>query len=413
MISELIYTLDKSSKKDYCPRCTKKRFVRYFDNQEDSYLPEQYGRCDRESKCSYHLNPYKDGYNEKQDVSDWKPYHVQRSENIKAKPVFIPLDVFNKTRTGYEKNQFIQNLLKTVDYPFEVKDIEDVISQYHLGTIQRGYRKGAVTLPFIDVQNNVRTIQVKQFDKTNHTIGTDFLHSIIEKHHSQNKTPIPDWLKAYKENDKLVSCLFGEHLLSKCLHNPIALVEAPKTAIYGTLYFGLPKQPTDFIWLAVYNLSSLTLDKCKVLKGRNVYLFPDLSKGGKAYKLWSNKTSDLEKQLQGTSFIMSDLLERLASKEERKKGFDLADYLIKLDWRKFRNKTIQDQSKKWDNEISKLERFFENITLPNHPVVVNGYWTITDISKFIQATIEIVKKNNGNKDYLPFLNILKELRNTF
>ena len=53
---------------------------------------------------------------------------------------------------------------------------------------------------------------------------------------------LPNWLTPYKKNESKVSCLFGEHLLSKYPHNPIALVEAPKTAIYSTLYFGTPEQ---------------------------------------------------------------------------------------------------------------------------------------------------------------------------
>ena len=55
-------TLEKGSKKHHCPDCNKKTFVLYIDTETGDYLPEQYGRCDRESKCSYHLNPYLDGY---------------------------------------------------------------------------------------------------------------------------------------------------------------------------------------------------------------------------------------------------------------------------------------------------------------------------------------------------------------
>ena len=130
--------------------------------------------------------------------------------------------------------------------------------------------------------------------------------------------------------------MFGEHLLSKYPYNPVALVEAPKTAIYGTLYFGFPEQPTNLLWLAVYNLSSLNLNKCKALKGRNVYLFPDLSKDGKAFELWSNKANEIQKRLQGTYFHVSDLLEQLAPQQDKEQGKDIADYLIKQDWRLFR-----------------------------------------------------------------------------
>jgi len=340
MTIEHRYILEKGSKKHHCPECTKKRFVRYIDTETGNYLPDQYGRCDRESNCSYHLNPYQDGYakmirkQERGEYSgNWKPYKAKPTP--KPETVFIPVEVFKETRKGYERNIFIQNLLSRVSFPFEAKDVEKVISLYHLGTVQNGYRTGAITFPFIDKNNNVRTIQVKQFDQTNHTTGTDFLHSIIEKHCTRKNKSIHSWLEAYNKNETKVSCLFGEHLLSKFPHNPITLVEAPKTAVYGTLYFGFPEQPENFLWLAVYNLSSLNFCKCQPLKGRNVYLFPDLSKDGKAFELWSSKAKEIETRLPGTKFTVSDLLERKATEREKEQGLDLADFLIRYDYRDF------------------------------------------------------------------------------
>lgn len=466
MNKEYRYILEKGSKKHHCPDCGKKRFVRYIDTKKSEYLPEQYGRCDRKSKCGYFLNPYKDGYakaiweQEQGNKTDWKPQQPKRIKKPVNKPkrAFIPVEVFNRTRAGYEQNTFIQNLLTRVAFPFEVQDIEKVISLYHLGTVQNGYRKGAITFPFIDIQNKVRAIQVKQFDEQNHTTGTDFLHSIIEKHHTRNNKPLPEWLEAYNKNETKVSCLFGEHLLSKYPYNPIALVEAPKTAIYGTLYFGFPEQPTNLLWLAVYNLSSLNLNKCKALKGRNVYLFPDLSKDGRAFELWSNKATDIQKRLQGTYFHVSDLLEQLAPQQDKEQGKDIADYLIKQDWRLFRKQDIKEtpqpepepvetsireksekseapkktffsqpeplpkvevfqpepiikeQPENWGNEIAELENYFAGIELPTQPVKLNKCSTIKDCSLFIESHFATVKANNGKRTFLPYLNRLQELK---
>lgn len=72
------YSLEKGSKKHHCPNCNQKTFVRYIDTETGDYLPEEYGRCDRESKCSYHLNPYSDGYakairvHEQDNYSEWR-----------------------------------------------------------------------------------------------------------------------------------------------------------------------------------------------------------------------------------------------------------------------------------------------------------------------------------------------------
>jgi hypothetical protein len=354
-MNEHRYRLEKGSKKHLCPGCDKKRFVRYIDTETGQLLPEQYGRCDRESNCGYFLNPYTDGYakmiwqkeqgNSSELPNNWKPCKPQINRKPKPKPVFIPVEVFKQTLSGYEQNVFIQNLLNRVKYPFEVNNIEKVISLYYLGTVKNGYRKGAITFPFIDIQNKVRAIQVKQFDEANHTTGTDFLHSIIEKHCTRNSKPLPEWLQAYNKNETKVSCLFGEHLLNRFKYNQVAIVEAPKSAIYCWLYFHKHPLTKDWVWLAAGALRYFKYEKCQALKGRDVYLFPDLSKDGKAFELWSNKAKEIESKLPGTKFYVSDLLERLAPEQDKQNGNDIADYLIKQDWKQFRKQPVSIKAK--------------------------------------------------------------------
>ena len=339
MSSEYRYQLEKGSKKYLCPNCNKKRFVRYVDTKTGELLPPEFGRCDRESKCSYHCNPYKEGYSKQvceQEKGNFKKKPpLKKREKLKLS--FIPVEVLQQTQKAYEQNVFIQNLLNRIKHPFKVEDVEKVVSLYHLGTIKKGFRSGAVTFPFIDIQNRIRAIQVKEFDQENHTKSTDFLHSMIEQSYKKSRRSIPSWLRAYQENEKKVSCLFGEHLLQKYPHNPVALVEAPKTAIYGALYFGFPDNAKNLLWLAVYNLSSLNLNKCQALKGRNVFLFPDLSKEGKAYDLWSTKADQIQMKLEGAHFQTSNLLEQLAPNVDKEQGKDLADYLTELDWKILRS----------------------------------------------------------------------------
>lgn len=440
-MNEHRYKFEEGSKKHVCPECGKKRFVRYIDTETEQYLPEQYGRCDRESNCGYFLNPYTDGYakmiwQKEQGENPTNRKSCKSPIKIKPKPKlsFIPVEVLKQTLSGYEQNIFIQNLLNRVKYPFEVFDIEKVISLYNLGTVKNGYRKGAITFPFIDIQNKVRAIQVKQFDETNHTTGTDFLHSIIEKHFKQNNKPLPEWLQAYNKNETKVSCLFGEHLLNRYKYNPVALIEAPKTAVYCTLYFGYPEYNENLLWLAVYNLSSLNLNKCQALKGRDVYLFPDLSKDGKAFELWSNKAKEIENKLQGAKFHVSDLLEKLAPEQDKQKGKDIADYLIKQDWQKFRKQPVRleikakpqpeqkpvetpvfetikkEQPQNWNNEINELETYFSKTQLPAEPIKLNQCSTIINASMFIESHFATVKANNGKRTFLPYLNRLQELK---
>ncbi len=96
----------------------------------------------------------------------------------------------------------------------------------------------------------------------------------------------------------------------------MAIVESEKTAIIASAFM------PDFIWLATGSLNNLSADKCAVLKGRKVVLFPDLN----AFDKWSAKAKELAHI---TSFLVSDLLERNASDAERRDGLDIADYLLK------------------------------------------------------------------------------------
>ena len=470
MNTEYRYILEKGSKKHICPNCGKKRFVRYIDIESNTYLPEQYGRCDREANCPQqeYNNPYLDGYakavweqergNRSEFPNNWKPQRKKAIPQPTPEPVFFHFETFKQTLQPerYEKNTFIQNLFYRVQFPFEADEVTKVIQLYRLGTVANGYRAGANTFPFIDIKGNVRAVQVKQFDEQNHTTGTDFLHSIIEKHHTRNNKPLPEWLEAYTKQDKRITCLFGEHLLSKYPNIKVYLFEAPKTAIYATLYFGFPEQ-SNTICLAVYNKSSFSFDKLKVLQGRFVYVFPDLSKDGNTFKEWETKAKEYESRLPGTRFIFSDLLEQLAPERDKSEGNDLADYLIKQDWRLFRKRNIQEQPpqpepekvtkvtkvthqqniifshveplpkvevfkteriehpikekpQNWSNDIAELENYFASIELPTQPVKLNRCSTITDCSLFIESHFATVKANNGKRTFLPYLNRLQELK---
>jgi len=454
------YSLDHSSRKHLCPECNKHKFVRYIDTETKEYLPVQYGRCDREINCAYHLNPYSDGYSDKTDSytsnSNFKGSSFKEFRSQPKPLAFIPLEILKKTRQGWEQNTFLQNLLNNIPYPFPPDEIEKIIVQYQLGTILKGYMSGAITFPFIDESNNIRAIQAKKFDKSNHTKITSFLHSIVEQNLKVSCIQIPEWLKSYNENDSKVTCLFGAHLLPKFPKNPVALVEAPKSAIIGTLYYGFPDNPDRLLWLAVYNLSSLSLEKCRALKGRTVILFPDLSKEGTAFQLWSEKAKTLEKQLTGTRFIVCDLLEKRAGTFAKSKGYDLADYLIQIDPSIFKNHnteqlTIQNSVKTYNPEpaafsileqiplphvsekenqilfpthtfneekltpesiwdLSQIKLYLNSTSLPMHPIQLDQCTLIIDLPKFISGHMAVLHTYNGNPVFRPYLKRLQKLQ---
>ena len=442
MDNEYRYIFEKGSRKHICPECGKKRFVRYVDSKTGEYLPEQYGRCDREANCGYHLNPYQDGYSKmiwgKENGNSiviptrWKPPTTRKVQQPPVKPIYFDFEAFKRTLRPehYENNIFIQNLFGRVQFPFDPADVTRVIELYRLGTVSAGYRSGAVTFPFIDIDGNVRAVQVKQFDEANHTTGTDFLHSILARHYNDIGKQLPEWLETYMSQDKKVSCLFGEHLLNKFPSNRIALVEAPKTAIYGTLYFGLPETPDQYLWIAVYNKSSFSLDKVKPLQGRFVDVFPDLSKDGGTFREWEAKAKEFERQLPGTQFKMYDFLEHEALEADRVNGEDIADYLTKLDWRSFRSRKVKREAEvsqpKTDPVVSQpealetvkadpvqveadeLERWFDSIQLPDHSMDITPYYTICEPDRYVRGAFRAIR--SGKYDTAAHLERLQQLR---
>jgi predicted phosphatase len=184
----------------------------------------------------------------------------------------------------------------------------------------------------------------------------------------------------------------------------------------------------QFIWLAVGSLTNLNAEKCSVLKGRNVILFPDLN----GFDKWSNKAKELSHL---AIFTVSDLLERKATEAERKQGFDLADYLIKYDCKTFaltkpeaptepppavqtfvevETTPIERVSygNNWLTDIEALEAILKKNVHKTTIKLKNG-GTIINLEKFIEAHLETVKFNNGNKAFLPYLNRLQELKHKF
>lgn len=238
-----------------------------------------------------------------------------------------------------------------------------------------------------------------------------------------------NWVhKALKQPEfELRQCLFGEHLLIDKT-KPVAIVESEKTAVIASVY--LPQ----FIWVAVGSLTNLNAEKCSILKGRIVTLFPDLN----GFDKWSSKAKELSHL---AIFTVSDLLERKATEAEKKQGFDLADYLIKYDYKAFAlpvpeaaeptpavqplvevkpfeqpepvyyfSKPEQPKPKSWEQDITELENYFAVIALPTQPVKLNECSTITNCFLFIESHLTTVKANKGKHKLLPYLHRLQQFR---
>lgn len=323
-------------KKETCPSCNQKRkYRRYIDLETKELLPYQYGKCERVESCRYHLNPYLDKYHLK--GNDYSFNYTMIKAIHRPKVYHLPDEVLESTKEGYNINSFVVNLMHNVPYTFDEVDIQKLIDLYQLGTINTGYMKGAITFPYINYENKLRAVQCVTYDKDNHRKQMTYIHSLVRKQKEIRNEVIPEWLENYELNDKKIDCLFGEHLLKEFPYNPIAIVEAPKTALVATLYYGFPDNPFNYIWLSATMLKGLSLDKFKHLSQRKVVLYPDTSKDGIAYKEWTNKAKLIQDEYPEINIKVSDYLENVSTDEQKQKGIDLADLLINLDWKLYRN----------------------------------------------------------------------------
>ena len=300
MTTSYRYELVKGGKKESCPSCGKPRkFVRYKDSITGKLLPDKYGRCDREVKCSYHLNPYNDDLYKDEFPNDQHASFTPPM--IQVSPIsFIDEAIMKKSLFHYETNNFIM-WLRTF---LSVVDIKKVTHDYMIGSSK--HWNGSTVFWQVDKQGRVRSGKIMLFDKANgKRVKKPFSHI--------------NWVHKVMQLDdfNLSQCYFGEHLVIEDDMRDVAIVESEKTAIIASIY--LP----EFIWLASGSLNGINIEKSKILKGRTCHLFPDLG----AVEKWEEKAQALNFLLPETVFNVSTLLEELSNTYELVQGCDLADYL--------------------------------------------------------------------------------------
>ncbi|MBK9299111.1 MAG: hypothetical protein IPN14_00360 [Bacteroidetes bacterium] len=182
-------------------------------------------------------------------------------------------------------------------------------NKYLIGTSNKWL--GATVFWQRDIEGNIRTGKIMQYNPKQAKRVKEPEQLIYWEHKALNQ---PDF--------NLKQCLFGEHLINQNLIKPVAIVESEKTAIIASIY--LP----NLIWLSVGSISYLKAEICKPLKGRTVILFPDLN----GFEKWTLKANELAHI---ANFSVSDLLDQKANEFEKEQGFDIADYLIRFDFRDF------------------------------------------------------------------------------
>jgi hypothetical protein len=288
-----------------CPACEQKKcFSRYIDTENKVSFPSHVGRCDREEKCGYHFTPkqyFEENPDRRESFSDYQPT-IQRSlPPVKEKePSYIDPNLVESSLGHYQQNKLFQYLSSQLGEDEATK----LMAKYKVGSAK--YWDGATVFWQMDITGRVRTGKVMLYDpETGKRVKHPYNH--ITWAHSLLK----------QKDFNLKQCFFGEHLLTSNSDQPVAIVESEKTALISSFYM------PQFQWIATGGKHGCFNDEnLQVLKGRKTILFPDLG----AWDDWLLKADKMKSQ--NIEVEIFDFLEKRATPEQRKEGYDIADFLL-------------------------------------------------------------------------------------
>ncbi len=295
------------SSRHECPLCGDPHsFAYYLDGNTGEPIAKTVGRCNHESSCGYHYTPkqfFIDNPVEKElFVAPVRQKTIQKPQQEVG---YIPFQYVEKALSY--NSSFIRFLCGLFDrYTLESPTIERLMNDYALGAT----KDGCIIYWQIDINGKARTGKIMRYNpETGRRVkdagGINWVHSILKK-----KKLLPD-------NFNLVQCLFGEQLLKMYPKKPVALVESEKSALIASGVY------PEYIWLATGGKSQLSIEKMKVLHGRTVLAFPDVD----GFDYWKDKAKELESI--GCNVLVSDILEKNATDQDRTNKIDLADWLIR------------------------------------------------------------------------------------
>lgn len=328
-----------------CPACkTKQSFTLYLDGNTGQPIHSTVGKCNREIKCKYHYTPrqfFHDHPELKNNHSISQPYHQQsiQVEPTNSIPVSnimpeygssFPGDALQKEHLSpnstndivstipelfdhipydlVEKSvSFNSNFVNILCNYFPMEKIEKAVDKYALGAT----KNREVIFWQIDTNGMVRTGKIMQYNlRTGGRVKNQ--SGAISWVHSKLKKSDPSYAEF-----RLCQSFFGEHLLLSYPRKTIGVVEGEKTAVIASICV------PGMVWIAAGNVQGLNIEKCKVLKGRNVILYPDAD----AFNLWKKKADEI-RQRYNCNICVSDLINGITTLKEKADGKDIADYIL-------------------------------------------------------------------------------------
>ena len=384
------YTLDPSSKKYACPQCGKKTLVAYLDTATNEPVDVyEYGRCDREGKCAYHLSPY----------SNDELRAQAKPENYTPPPPPVIVQLFPEESVWKP----IIERTKSCVSPFHQWANKLTVPNEHLLKCGVYSEEELTVFVFRNIGGQICNLKWFKYKADGHRDKDFNAYSLknpkTSPHPTTKKTlgKISDQ-QLGAETKKFQMCLFMEHLLDPEKKRPVCVVESEKTAAIASFFY------KDYDWVACGSASGLsdgtngTPDKVTPLKGRKVIWLADADKAGRGQydKLgeWRFPSSVRHLIAAIDDFQIFDLF------RERVDGYDIGDAIA--DGLRPVIKDDQPWVKGSDNNKPLMTKDQQMGYLYELPDGVEFETVKEDIFKYMQfehdGKIWIVRKRKGEQD---------------
>ena len=303
------YTTTKESRHT-CPQCGHKNEFTLYVDADNKPINETVGKCNRESKCGYHLTPSEWFKDHPSIEREFKPIHRTMEKPI----TYLPKDVLSS------EHRAENNLYRFLIQHFDKEKVDKVFDAYRIGASKHWYNSDgyATTFPQIDEQGRLRRIKVMAYNPN------------TGKRLKKQDQPLA-WSEAKQkyyvdtfENDKVwwacktiipegnfKQTFFGCHLIPNA--DNIGMVESEKTAVICSILI------PEITWIATGGCKGgkwTELNVFKPLVGKKVCLYPDSG----MYQEWKEKALILRKA--GVNVIVYDICEGLQD------NLDIADVLL-------------------------------------------------------------------------------------
>ena len=330
--SRFFFTLRPGSKKEPCPACNQRTFVPYVTTETGEIL-EGFGVCDRLNKCNYANHPNGETVKEFQRSMGRLDYQriPEPRPRFHLEPIFVPAAVHAEYQRYAWDSHFIQFLNCCLPFPHTTEQLQNLCNDYALGGIpsDAGKYGGAIVFPFIDELGRIRSMQAAVYDpRTNKRQAFNWIHK-MELEREEPASWAVDFKRYQDQGGSVISCLFGAHLIRPETET-VLVYEAPKTALYMALRYPAP----GAVHVATAGQTNLNTDRLRCAKGKRIILCPDLSENSSAFIDWAKKAERVRTELE-TVVVVDETLENMGTAEQRKAGWDWADFVSDFDWAEY------------------------------------------------------------------------------